>query len=318
MTLTVQGPAAARRAAGLPTADFEIGMAPVRQARLHLAFLRLHHPDHLTEIRVLSDRMHQHFFHDVDTAARFAVDTAEDADVYTGVVPRTRRSGGKAAVAGSYVLWAECDTQAATSRAMDMDPPLVVRSSHGKAHCYWPVKTPLDPARLEKANRRLAFHLGADMRATDAARILRVAGTLNHKRGEPERVGIVRLDLDHRRVPVSSLVADLPDPSPPRAIPVRRTQTSAPYDGPLSTVPARVYIERLTGREVIRDMVTCPFHSGGTERTPSLHVGGPNSECWHCFGCGEGGDVFTFAARLWGMDSRRDFGAVKKKLEAIL
>lgn len=42
----------------------------------------------------------------------------------------------------------------------------------------------------------------------------------------------------------------------------------------------------------------CPFHR---EKTPSFMVH-PEKQIWHCFGCGKGGDVFTFFQEMEGLD----------------
>ncbi len=49
----------------------------------------------------------------------------------------------------------------------------------------------------------------------------------------------------------------------------------------------------------------CPFHS---EKTPSFVVY-PKDGSYHCFGCGQGGDIFTFMMKTQGLDFR---GALEK------
>ena len=68
---------------------------------------------------------------------------------------------------------------------------------------------------------------------------------------------------------------------------------------------------RLDIAEVIGDYVVlrksgqtywgkCPFHN---EKTPSFSVS-PERQTFHCFGCGKGGDVYTFIMEIENLDFR--------------
>ena len=72
-------------------------------------------------------------------------------------------------------------------------------------------------------------------------------------------------------------------------------------------VKQRLSIEDVVGRYVQLKRTggnfkaNCPFHE---ERTPSFVVS-PDKGVYHCFGCGEGGDMFTFVQRMDGLDFRQ-------------
>jgi DNA primase len=53
----------------------------------------------------------------------------------------------------------------------------------------------------------------------------------------------------------------------------------------------------------------CPFHS---ERTPSFYVM-PETGTYKCFGCGEGGDIFTFLEKTQGLDFRDALAQLAEK-----
>lgn len=62
------------------------------------------------------------------------------------------------------------------------------------------------------------------------------------------------------------------------------------------------YVKLTRAGKSIRGL--CPFHK---EKTPSFHVS-PERGTWHCFGCGLGGDGFSFIEKVEGVDFK---GAMK-------
>src|SRR5947209_4163550 len=53
----------------------------------------------------------------------------------------------------------------------------------------------------------------------------------------------------------------------------------------------------------------CPFHN---ERTPSFYVF-PETQTWRCFGCNEGGDVFSFVQKQQGLEFRETLEYLAEK-----
>src|SRR6058998_1785056 len=74
--------------------------------------------------------------------------------------------------------------------------------------------------------------------------------------------------------------------------------------GDFDLVKERVDIVQLVGTKVALKKAgraykgLCPFHS---EKTPSFTVD-PDRRTYKCFGCGEGGDVFTWLEKMDGLE----------------
>jgi hypothetical protein len=157
----------------------------------------------------------------------------------------------------------------------------------------------------------VALALGADQRSADAARILRPAGSLNHKRNPPTAVQMLRL-TPRPRISIAALDAALP---PDARTPTRGGALRAA--DPLRAISPRVYVPRLTGQRTGRSgKIRCPFHD---DRTPSLHVYAEPDRGWYCYGCGRGGSSYDLAALLWQRSTKgRAFPALRRDLRALL
>lgn len=241
-------------------------------------------------------------------AVRLVGALAARNDVYVGVAPRDGNShGGLGAIGSCHLAFVDSD-RASTVRALSVflpAPSMVIASgTPGHHQIYWQLQRPCAPGELQSANRRLALALHGDPACADAARILRPPQTFNHKHSPPTPVTLLAL-AGEERCSLSELIAGLPpDPAPQRdarASPAPRRGRSA-LDTQLLAIPAAEYVRVLAGRTPNREgKVLCPFHQ---ERDPSLQLYADGG--FYCFGsgCGAGGSIFDFAARLWGISPR--------------
>jgi RepB DNA-primase from phage plasmid/CHC2 zinc finger len=247
---------------------------------------------------------------DVAAAAQHIAGVSAAGDVFVGVALRNdRQHGGKKSIAGSRLLFLDCDEPHPSLVAHFEHPPTLVVASGtpGRLQLYWALqrRAPIDA--VEEANRRLAFALHGDAGSTDAARVLRAPGTLNHKHDPPRPVRLV-LHRPNARYELTDLTADLPnDPlsertaRPPRShVTNRRTA----LERALLEIPAEDYA-RVLARETPNHegKILCPFHQ---ETVPSLQLYPDGS--FYCFGssCRRGGTIFDFAAYRWGIAPRRE------------
>jgi hypothetical protein len=250
---------------------------------------------------------------------------ASRTEVFVGVVPRAR-PGGRIAdvVTRSSVLWADCDTSASVAALASFQPrpSMVVASGSGQhLHTYWFLQEPVELARLEHLNRRLAAALGADGGVvTKPHTILRPAGSLNRKHSPPALVRLLELREGHR-LGADDVDAQLPqqrtEPESTSHTGLSRAPSPIGSSDPLRLVPPPVYFQRLTGLRVGRSgKLRCLFHE---DRSPSLHVYREPGRGWYCFGCGRGGSIYDLAALLLGRETRgQNFSELRRELEELM
>jgi hypothetical protein len=202
---------------------------------------------------------------DFANAAERAMELGRSRDLYYGVIPRAHEGGrGAADVGPATTVWADLDSPEAMIEVLSFVAPsiMVATGTEGHHHAYWLLDAPRDAEAVVALNRDLALHLGADVAATDAARILRLPGTLNHKTDPPATVRLVA--LEDRRYSFAELRAAVPPPKPERRQ-TRATETRS------SGKALRRVLDRLDGVRPTTNGWTalCPAHD---DHNPSLSV----------------------------------------------
>lgn len=250
---------------------------------------------------------------------------ASRQEVFVGVAPRAERRGNKEYVAESQWVWVDVDQPEELPRLwafLEQRPAHLVVASGGSggAHAYWRLNRPLQARSVtesgetvewvERANERVINHLGrwqtvdgrqqfvgADRACKDRSRVMRLAGTINHKTGAYAQ--ILLADFALAAYDIGQLVGHLPDMAHSKAR-GQRVRRTVDHDDPYKRIAPADYFSRLANIQVPGNgLVSCPAPDH-TDRTPSCKVGGDASEGWYCHGCGAGGAVYDLASIIDG------------------
>lgn len=167
-------------------------------------FLKTIIPHGLIELRAISHGQvrGQVFTRDMDKVDAFCRDHRE-AEVYFGVAPRIKAGyGGKSNCAPLHCLFADIDfkdtpeSDAREALARMAPQPSIVVHSGGGLHCYWILAHTVNMDDAGAHLKMTARECLGDMRSAEAAHVLRVPGTLNHKYDPPRRVRIEEAHLE--------------------------------------------------------------------------------------------------------------------------
>ena len=122
------------------------------------------------------------------------LESHKSTNSFYGVALRNGNNGTKEGILEIPALWVDLDGSPLKKVSESpWKPSAVIQTSPEKFHIYWKFREAAskeETAKVENYLRRLAAYFGGDPAATDASRILRVPGTLNHKNSPPFPVSV--------------------------------------------------------------------------------------------------------------------------------
>jgi P4 family phage/plasmid primase-like protien len=185
--------------------------------------------DGLVELRALPSRRQGFFGVDAPTTISKFIDGHRDENLYVGIAARRDSSSGRlencTKLRALYVdidfkMFSGGETDARVM--LDTFPltPSIVIATGGGLHAYWVLAEPLDLTTSDDARsarallRAIAAAVGGDLASAEAARVLRVPGTLNFKYDPPRVVGAEHFAPECRYTPADLLAVLPPIPGP--------------------------------------------------------------------------------------------------------
>jgi hypothetical protein len=159
---------------------------------------------------------------DIKSIPKILRNYTKEFNCYFGVCSRVNGDGSKNGIIQIPALWCDLDTYKLTdeqkreSRQRYKDFPLkatFIINSGGGRYLLWMFKEPgskEDIPKVENLLKRLASYFYGDMNATDASRILRIPGSLNHKYQHTPQVGVIETHLE-KKYSLENLEAVLPE-----------------------------------------------------------------------------------------------------------
>jgi hypothetical protein len=251
--------------------------------------------------------------------ARMRFDEGPREEAFVGVAVRTEPRGSKEAVSEARWLWVDVDRPDRLEVLWEFlaERPchlLVESAGSGGCHAYWKLDRPLaaqlgEREPIEQGNLRIIHALGddvADANCKERSRVLRLAGTVNFKRGQWAR--IIEANLALPPYEPAGLVGDLADrPEARAAVPQTRRGGDGGEADRFKQIPAPVYFAQLAGIPVAPrgGLVRCPAHD---DDHPSCSVSSEGEQVWHCHACGAGGTIYDLASVVlggpWGPELR--------------